>query len=303
MLIMGLIVTTMLSTLPLYNTASCEQQVELTVTKYDLLIQTKSAEYEKQITQLKVDLKDSEKEKIRSQNKIQQLEKDNNQLTTDWKLSKQMADEKSRAVATLEGEKQQLELAKVQLQGEKTQLENENGKLTAELGGVKEELTKKTEAADTLKTEKWQIELETQKQTAANAVEQNRALADKDKENHELSSEVKVLQSEKSALLGDNKKLEVDLTKTTSSLENLREKHSSLEEELRKYKESYSTKFWERFEIGLDRDGERLSTLMEENQKLKTAVTQAKNEVIKTDSECQGVVCRTLTSGIKNFFG
>ena len=41
---------------------------------------------------------------------------------------------------------------------------------------------------------------------------------------------------------------------------------------------------------------------MGEIVKLKNAVAQAKNEVIKIDSECTGLVCQTLTAGIKNFF-
>ena len=353
----------MLSTLPLYSPASCEQQVELTVTKYELLIQTKSAEYERQMAQLQVDLKGLKHENTRLESKVKELEKDKNQLATDWQLSKQMVDEKSRAVTalegekkqlelakvhlqaektqlekdvgkltvelqdikgelvkkteqskltegekskavtTLEGEKKQLELAKVQLQADKTQLEKDNDKMVVELQDVKGELVKKTEAATTLEAEKWKIELETQKKAAENAAEQNKAFAEKDREYHELNSEVKVLQNEKSNVLEENKKLEVDLTRTTSSLENLNQEHRRVEKELQQYKQSYSEKFWERFEVGLDRDGERLSTLMKENTQLKNAVTQAKNEIIKTDSECTGLVCQALTAGIKSFFG
>ena len=96
--------------------------------------------------------------------------------------------------------------------------------------------------------------------------------------------------------------VEIELTKTTSSLENLRQEYSRVEEELRQYKQSYSEKFWERFEVGLDRDGERLIALMKENTQLKNAVAQTKNALIKEDSECTGLVCQALTTGIKSFF-
>ena len=359
MLVVGLVVTTMLSTWTLYFPTSCEQQVELAVMKYELLIQTKSAEYERQMAQLKVDLKGLEQENTQLKSKVMQIEKDKNQLATDLQLSKQMVDEKSRAVTALEWDKKQLELDKVQLQAEKKQLEKENGKLTAELQNVKGELVKKTElsklsedeknkAVTALEGEKKQLEIakvqlqaektqlekdkdkltvelqdvnvelakkaesatslesekwETQKQDTENALEQNRIMAEKDRKFHELNSEIKVLQNEKSTLLGENKKLEISLAKKTSSFENVHQEHSRIEDELRECKQDLEEKAWEHLEVGLDRDGKRVDALMEENVKLKNAVFQAKNEVIKTDSECTGLVCQALTTGIKSFFG